>query len=215
MFADFSFGKLLRRQLVPVSVAIGVGLIVLLGQFITNNNLDAISGTLVAWGALLTAFALLLGLVNVLHFHLARIIRRERQMFSSVLILATAIVVFMIALPSGGTGTASGWVLKYLYQPLEAAFLALIVFFIATAVYRGLHVRTWEMVLFALSAIIVLIGTAPISQLLSPLIPAARDWIVNVPALAGVRGILLGVALGIIATGLRILTGIDRPYSEG
>jgi hypothetical protein len=30
---------------------------------------------------------------------------------------------------------------------------------------------------------------------------------------AGARGILLGVALGSLTTGLRILIGADRPYS--
>ena len=36
----------------------------------------------------------------------------------------------------------------------------------------------------------------------------------TVPALAGTRGIILGVALGTVVTGLRLLMGIDRPYSE-
>jgi hypothetical protein len=35
-----------------------------------------------------------------------------------------------------------------------------------------------------------------------------------VPTLAGVRGILLGVALGTIATGLRVLMGAERPYTD-
>src|SRR5439155_523492 len=39
-----------------------------------------------------------------------------------------------------------------------------------------------------------------------------HDWIINVPALAGQRGLLLGAALGAIATSLRILLGFDRPY---
>ena len=75
-------------------------------------------------------------------------------------------------------------------------------------------IRTWEMALFAVSAIVVLVGSVPFMEVVSPLIPSAKEWVVNVPALAGVRGILLGVALGIIATGLRLLTGIDRPYSQ-
>lgn len=214
MIAGINLGKLLRRQLIPVGVSIGVGLIVLLQQFISNPDLNAISATLVAWGALVAAFALLLGLVNVLRFHVLAIARRERQMFSSLLIVVTAIVVFAITLPSGGAGAASRWVLRYLYGPLEASFLALLVFFIASAVYRGLNRRTWEVGLFALSALVVLIGTPPLLGVISPWLPAAREWVVNVPALAGVRGIMLGVALGVIATGLRLLTGIDRPYSE-
>jgi hypothetical protein len=41
-----------------------------------------------------------------------------------------------------------------------------------------------------------------------------KEWILGVPSMASARGILLGVALGTVATGLRVLLGIDRPYSE-
>ncbi|TAH50367.1 MAG: hypothetical protein EYC68_14415 [Chloroflexota bacterium] len=209
-----NFGAILRRQLVPVAVAIAVGLLVLLGEFITNDTYADLVSILLAWGAIIAVFALLLGLANVLLYHTRRIVARDAQMPFSILILASAVVVFLLVLPSGGTGDASQWIMRYLYQPLEASFLALLVFFIGTAIYRALRVKTWEMALFAISAIVVLIGSVPFMQVVSPFIPAAREWVVNVPALAGVRGILLGVALGIIATGLRLLTGIDRPYSE-
>lgn len=209
-----NFGAILRRQLVPVAVAIAVGLLVLLGEFITNDTYADLVSILLAWGAIIAVFALLLGLANVLLYHTRRIVARDAQMPFSILILASAVVVFLLVLPSGGTGEASQWIMRYLYQPLEASFLALLVFFIGTAIYRALRVKTWEMALFAISAIVVLIGSVPFMQVVSPFIPAAREWVVNVPALAGVRGILLGVALGIIATGLRLLTGIDRPYSE-
>jgi len=45
-------------------------------------------------------------------------------------------------------------------------------------------------------------------------LPIIKDWILDVPALAGARGVLLGVALGTVATGLRVLLGIDRPYVD-
>jgi hypothetical protein len=37
-------------------------------------------------------------------------------------------------------------------------------------------------------------------------------WIAEVWALGGARGILIGVALGTLMTGLRVLFAIDRPY---
>jgi hypothetical protein len=39
-----------------------------------------------------------------------------------------------------------------------------------------------------------------------------RPWIQHVLAMGGARGILLGVALGTLTTGLRVLMGTDRPY---
>jgi hypothetical protein len=41
-----------------------------------------------------------------------------------------------------------------------------------------------------------------------------RDWLVKVPGMAGMRGLLLGVALGTVITGLRILLAQDRPHSD-
>jgi len=41
-----------------------------------------------------------------------------------------------------------------------------------------------------------------------------RNWLVQVVASGGARGILLGVALGSIVTGLRVLLAVDRPYGE-
>ncbi len=203
----------MRRQffdLVPVAVAIGAGFFVLLHQFLQNEYLDRISGVLIVWAAFIAAFALLLGLFNVVAVHVQRVVRRDAGAWSSIVILATAFVVLLIVMPSGGVSNASNWVLRYLYQPLEAAFLALLVFFMATAAYRALRVRTWETALFVIAALIVLIGAVPLANFLEPL----REWVMNVPTVAGVRGILLGVALGVIATGLRLLTGVDRPYTE-
>ncbi len=201
-------------SLLPVGIAIAVGLIVLVHQFISNIFLDELGSVLIAWSAIIAAFAVLLGLLNVLSVHVRRLIHHDGNVMSSVVILITALVVFLVVFPSGGASPASAWVFRYVYQPLEASFLALLVFFIASAGYRALRARTWETSLLVIATLVVLVGSAPVANLISPLLPAAKDWVMNVPAVAGVRGILFGVALGIIATGLRLLSGIDRPYSE-
>jgi hypothetical protein len=61
-------------------------------------------------------------------------------------------------------------------------------------------------------ALLVLAGQATVGLL--PVLPDIRDWILDVPTLAGVRGILLGVALGAVLTGIRLLLGVERPYSD-
>jgi hypothetical protein len=63
-------------------------------------------------------------------------------------------------------------------------------------------------------SIIVLLGQVPVGARLWDQLPVIKDWVLEVPALAGARGILLGVALGAAATGLRVLLGIDRPYAD-
>ncbi len=197
----------MRRQIVPVGFAIAFGLIVLFSQFSQN----AIGGFLVGAASQIAAFAVLLGLVNVLSVHGQRILRRDRNAWSSIVILFVSVVVFLIVLPSGGASAASDWVFRYIYRPLEATFLALVVFFIGTAAFRALRARTWQTALLVITAVVVLAGSIPLMNLVSPIIPAFKEWVVNVPAVGGIRGIAIGVALGAIATGLRLLTGIDRP----
>ena len=67
-------------------------------------------------------------------------------------------------------------------------------------------------VVFVGVVLMLLIGAAPQIAAWAPLLAEIRQWILRVPTMAGARGILLGVALGTIATGVRILSGSDRPY---
>ena len=41
-------------------------------------------------------------------------------------------------------------------------------------------------------------------------IPSIQEWIMAVPATAGARAIMIGIALGIIAQSFRIMTGRER-----
>ena len=69
-------------------------------------------------------------------------------------------------------------------------------------------------VIFLVTALLVLFGTASLPFLgeVPGLSGTVRPIITQIFATAGARGILLGVALGTLTTGLRILFGADRPY---
>lgn len=75
--------------------------------------------------------------------------------------------------------------------------------------------RSWISGLFLASTIIFLLAGSGI--FLSDTAPSfLRNTLgaLNLLPGAGARGILLGIALGSLLTGLRVLLGIDRPYSE-
>ena len=78
--------------------------------------------------------------------------------------------------------------------------------FRATKVPAG--VWTWALI----AALLVLVGQVTVGLL--PVVPEIKDWVLDVLAMAGVRGVLLGVALGAILTGMRLLLGVERPYDD-
>lgn len=198
-------------RVIATAVAIGVGIIVLLDVFITNPLLDLLGTTFREWTIILTAFALLLGLYNLLLVHLTRLVKRHEPGFGySAMVLLTFVIVVSVGLWFGLPSPEMQWVFSYMYLPLQATFFALVAFFLATAAYRALRAKSIETLLMLAAALIVLLGQMPLSDGLAGL----RQWVLDVPSTAGVRGILLGVGLGAMATGLRLIVGLDRPYSE-
>jgi hypothetical protein len=200
---------------IPTAIAIGVGIVTLLTFFFELPVLSALGAAFKEWTIILTAFALLLGLGNLILVHFLRIFRRnESGAGYSLIVLFTAALVFAIGLIFGLADAPMTWVFDHVYLPLQGAFFALTVFFLATAAYRAMRARSLETLLMLVGALIVFIGQTPLINTFTDTFVSAKEWILNVPSTAGVRGILLGVALGTIATGLRLLVGMDRPYSE-
>ena len=75
--------------------------------------------------------------------------------------------------------------------------------------------RNWMGIIFFFTVIIFLILNSGLFSFTDN-IPILRNMLSGLQMIptAGARGILLGVALGSLATGIRILIGADRPYEN-
>jgi hypothetical protein len=217
-------GKAIRwaGRVLATVVAITAGVFVLADMVVSQlagpvwglkQILGGLAYLLVSWAALVAAFALLLGLVNVITVHWRQIkSRRPNAVYSVVLLVSLAVT---LVVGAGGLETTGlRFIFDYILQPLESTLFALLALFIATAAFRALRVRSFDTFFFVFFAVIVLLGQVPVGIYLWSELPIIKDWVLDVPTLAGMRGILLGVALGAIATGLRVLMGADRPYVD-
>jgi hypothetical protein len=198
-----------------IAVTIAVGLVVLLGYFVDLPVLITVREIFVRWAVILTSITLLVGVANLVTVHWRRMVNAQTGGFYSAILLlslAISLVVFMIY---GPTGFWSMWIFNSIQVPAESSLMALLAVVLAYAGARLLNRRiNLFSLVFLLTALTVLLGMATIPFVNAPLLAEVRAWIAQVPAVAGSRGILLGVALGTIATGLRILIGSDRPYGE-
>lgn len=204
-------------RIASVLVAVLCALVVLLDYFITHPALDRAGALLSQWVTLLAAAALVLGLLNLARVHSSRVVGgRSGWQYSLALLGALIVTVFLGFAPgSGGAGDPSvNWIFTYVYQPLSAAVFSLLAFYIASAAYRALRLRSLEAGALLIAAVIVLLGQIPLAARAWDALPQARAWMLAIVGMAGLRGILIGVALGAMLTGLRVLLGLDRPYLD-
>lgn len=111
-----------------------------------------------------------------------------------------------------------------IYNPLSATMFSLLAFFVASAAFRAFRAKNLHATLLLVAAVLVMIGRVPVGGLLHvPLDDGSvwrplvwiQDWLMTWPNAAGQRAIQMGAAIGMIATGLRVIFGIERPYLKG
>ena len=198
-------------------IAIVAGVLVLLG-YLLPDLLGGLRQYLVHLAVILTAFAALLGILNLASVHWKRATGAKvgaSNLYSAVLLFSLLLTIILVSI-SGPSGFWSIWLTDTFRIPVEASLvgvLAIVLLFAAARLLsRRLH---WASLLFLAAAVLVLLGIAPLPFFGQfPLLSNLRQWLASTPALAGARGLLLGIALGTIATGLRILMGVDRPYGD-
>lgn len=206
------------KRMLPVAVAIAVGLFVLISVFVDNRFLDDMSTYFIDTAVIIAAFAFFLGLFNVLRVHARKIRERQPGSLYSFVLIGAMLIVLTLGLPaipdqpSGPSQPIVQWIFENVQAPIQASLSALLAFFTITASYRLLRIRNAESAVMLIVALLVLAGQVTMG--LVPVLPDLKDWILAVPATAGVRGILLGVALGTLLTSIRLLAGVERPYSD-
>ncbi len=204
------------KKILPITnsiIAIVSGSFVLLGYFFPGV-LGGLQSLLIGWAIILAAFALLLGIFNLAMVHWKKMGSEGRGSVYSIVLLISLVVTMIIAGLSGPTGSWSIWVFNTFQVPVEISLLAVLAVLLVYAGARLLLRRPkWNTILFIVTVLLVLLGSVPLFFIgeIAPL-SVVRGWLAQVPAIAGARGLLLGVALGTVATGLRILIGVDRPY---
>jgi hypothetical protein len=214
----------LKRE-VPLILTAAVGLIMMLSFFVPHQWVSVPSDFLQQCALILIAFGYVLGGANALRVNFDAIYKRQPGWIYKVVLVVSLLATFVMGAVEGvgflNPGTRSKWIYDYVYSNMSATMFALLAFFIASAAFRAFRIRTVEAGLLAAAALIVMLGRVPLTNAISGWLPewarlqAMQEWIMEIPQNAAKRAILMGAALGVMATGLRVILGIERSYLRG
>jgi hypothetical protein len=206
------------KREVPLVISMVAGIFVLIGFFVPHPLVRTGYDKIQQWVIIVVAFTYVLGMANILRLNVEQIHRRAKDWPYKIALVLGILVTMAVGFSEGthylDDGTKFSWIYNNLYSAMSSTMFSLLAFFIASAAFRAFRVRSVEALLLAVAAFILMLGRVPIGSLIHPALPQVADWLMEVPQNAAKRGILMGAALGVMATGFRIILGIERTYGS-
>ena len=201
------------------ALAIASGVIVLLGYFIPLEVLNQLRLILTDWAIVIAGMAVLVGILNLVAVQMEKIRTAQKNSIYGILLVFSLVITFFFGLFVGPQDQYMRLAMDAVIVPVEAALMAILAITLVYASIRLFRRRADLMtVIFLITAICILschyvdanFGLIPGGQFVE------KDIIdtTGMFSRGGARGLLIGVALGTILTGLRVLFGIDRPYGD-
>lgn len=212
------------RSPVAAAFAIAFGLVVLLGYIIPAgtgvpalDNLLQLRTQIVSWAVTIAGFATLVAILGLVDTHWRKLRARRSPDRYSFFMLAGFFLTVVFGVFAYLTGRVADFqvVVTAIQAPVEASLMALLAVTLALASLRLFQRRRGLLpIVFVISVLVYLLLNSGLlaSQENIPFIGDILAMLQFLP-IAGARGILLGIALGSIMVGLRILFSTDRPYS--
>jgi hypothetical protein len=230
------------KRTVPLIITALVGVVLIVSNFIPSFRSWGEEAT--TFFSIIAAIAFVLGGGSLLKVHLRKISDRNAGWGYSLVVLGTFLVTLAVGLLKVGVtpnpafpnmpwagdvqaqGTAFWWAYEYTFKPLTSTMFAMLAFYIASAAFRAFRAKNFEAMLLLGTAFIILLGRTFAGYFLTSWIPIDGPfsglrieelsvYIMQVFNTAGNRAIIIGIALGIASTSLKILMGLDRSYLGG
>lgn len=215
------------RKRIPLTICFVFGILAVIQFFIPHGYSKAAYTMFLDWYLVVYVFALVIGLQTIIYLHVNKVKRKAAGYGYSVVtlvslaVMGTAGMYEVIAHRGIEQGSLFIYLFEHIQVPLESTMFSLLAFFMASAAYRAFRAKTLDATLLLVAAVIVMLGRVPIGYFLTKSlpkviqIPELTEWILMHPNMAAKRGIIFGVALGMLATALKVIVGIERGYLGG
>jgi hypothetical protein len=220
----------LIKKHIPFAICFLVGVLTLGSYYVPTKSAENYLETMNKWENIVAGFAFLLGLFSLFRSHFAKITRRVDGWGYSVFVFLGFFAIVGPAIISHGKQmvgtdvTSLGWCYRFVFNALQGTMFSVLAFYIVSTAYRAFRIKSAQAgVLFA-AALVMMLAKVPLGQMIWEYLfvwPALHltlgisdisQWLMDVPVVAGKRGIMMGLAIGGVVTALKIVFGIERQY---
>ncbi len=203
------------KKALPVIVAVLSGLFVL-AALTYQPLLGGYLSIVLSWLIIVGSMALLIAIATLVLTHLRKIASGEKGFIYSIILVATFLISFVGGIVFGVDNPGYlAWIAS-IQLPLEGSLLGLAALVMTSAAVQVFKNRGWTplTVSFGVSALFFLVLSLGILQALNiPQLDVVLGYLQQLPTI-GARGLLIGIALGALLMGLRVLFGMERPYGD-
>ncbi len=207
------------RRTGPVVLGFLVGMLMLIQYFTPNRWIEARYNNVLDWKQVVFGVTLILGVLSLSLYHWRRIAKRVPGWGYSLATLAGLAFMIVSALIASPEAGPYPWMFAYVQSPMQSTMFALLAFYVASASYRAFRARSLHAALLLGAGVIVMLGRVPIGEMIGVRVGGTEitlatlsSWVLDYPNLAAKRGIMIGVGLGMTATAIKIIAGIERTY---
>lgn len=203
------------KRILTVGLVVVVGAVVLAGYFF-SAQLNRTVAFAINWSLILISAAGLIGAGYLLASHVRKILRREKGALLSVIVVVSFILTLVCGLIFRSRLNDYDAFLLNVMIPVHTSMLAILAVTLFIASLRIIRLRGWTpmSISFLISAILSLALELGLLRAGQDSIAAKLLTLVDRIPSAGVRGILIGMALGGLLMGLRLLFHLDRQVED-
>ncbi len=197
----------------PMLIVLVIGLTMILDFFVRMPELQGTATFLSESSVIVAAFALGLGVVNLVWIHARNIVKRAKgQWMHSIVLLFGLFAVLGPGLVAGTNNPVFKFFFDNVIAVAGTSVYAVLSFYTVAGAYRAFRARNIYASVMMVVGAIVFLGMVPIGEVMSPAIPKLSDWLSSYPNVGAVRAVQLGTAVAAVVLSIKTFAGIERPY---
>jgi hypothetical protein len=200
----------LYRRDIPLALVFIVGLCVLLNYFFVFDPLGDLVSLLMNFGTIIIGFLYAVGGISLIIYEYRQYNRLQSNDPTKWLSLYTIVMIFAFFVFGLTNATIYSWLVANVQGGAGVGINAVTGCAIVLAAFRSFRVRSVDATVLLIAGVITMFELAPIGEVISPVIPPAGLWLLEVLTRAANRGMQIGLGVGGVYTAIRTWLGMER-----